>query len=157
MESRPDRVEDDPTARHAVERNPAVSAIGKPDADSVQARGPPEPARPSAIWTTCQQPGRSIDVTCSLEQFIDRWAQHIPKRYQHTVRSFGLFAPRALCQTAAAMFLLLVQKQRPRPKPRSWALSLRRDFGHDPLRDTTGKRRRWTRRLPPQIYRSTNH
>jgi hypothetical protein len=33
---------------------------------------------------------------------------------------FGLFAPRALGQTAAAMFVILGQEQKPRPKPRPW-------------------------------------
>jgi putative transposase/transposase-like zinc-binding protein len=112
--------------------------------------------RSVTFWFNDKKQRRRMYVTCSLEEFVNRWAQHIPERYQHTVRSFGLFAPRALCQTSAAMFLLLGQMQRPRPKPRSWALSLRRDFGHDPLRDGTGKRRRWTRRLPPKTY-GANH
>ena len=113
--------------------------------------------RSVTFWFKDKKQQCRLYVTCPLEEFVDRWGQHIPERYQHAVRSFGLFAPRTISQTSAAMFLLLGQKQRPRPKPRSWALSLRRDFGHDPLRDATGKRMRWTRRLPPQIYRSTNH
>src|ERR1700732_645158 len=39
---------------------------------------------------------------CSLDEFIDRWAKHIPEPYQHAVRSFGLFAPRGIRQTSAA-------------------------------------------------------
>ena len=31
---------------------------------------------------------RLVYVQCSAEEFIDRWAQHIPERYQHSVRSF---------------------------------------------------------------------
>jgi Putative transposase/Transposase zinc-binding domain len=109
------------------------------------------------FWSKDKKQRRRFYVTCSLEEFIDRWAQHIPERYQHTVRSFGLFAPRTLGQTAAAIFLLLGQKQRPRPRPRPWALSLKRDFGRDPLLEKTGKRMTWTRRMPPDTYRSTKH
>ncbi len=50
-------------------------------------------------------------MQCSLESFIDRWAQHIPGRSQHAVRSFGLFAPRALRQTSAAIFAILGQER----------------------------------------------
>jgi len=70
----------------------------------------------------------------------DRWAQHIPGRYQHTVRSFGLFAPRALRQTSVAIFVILRQEKRPRPRPRPWADSVKRDFGHYPLVDRMGKK-----------------
>ena len=94
-----------------------------------------------------------VEVQCSLEEFIDRWAQHIPEGYQHAVRSFGLFAPRALGQTSAAIFAILGQERRPRPKPRPWADSLKRDFGHDPLLDKTGKRMKWVRRMPPKASR----
>jgi Putative transposase len=95
--------------------------------------------------------GRRVYVTCSLENFLDRWAQHIPERYEHAVRSFGLFAPRTISQTSAAVFHLLGQDQRPRPRPRTWANSLRRDFGRDPLLEQSGNRMKWVRRLAPKI------
>ena len=50
-----------------------------------------------------------------MEEFIDRWIQHIPDRYQHAVRNFGLFAPRSLGQTSAAIFVIHGQERRPRP------------------------------------------
>src|SRR5262249_27612041 len=65
------------------------------------------------FWSKDKKQRRRVYVTCSLEEFIDRWAQHIPERYQHTVRSFGLFAPRLLSQTSAAIFVLIGQTQRP--------------------------------------------
>jgi hypothetical protein len=108
------------------------------------------------FWYKDKKQRRRMYVRCSLQEFIDRWAQHIPERYQHTVRSFGLFAPRVLSQTSAAIFVLLGQKQRPRPKPRRWAVSLKRDFGRDPLLDGAGKRMRWMCRLPPKTYRHIN-
>ena len=50
---------------------------------------------------------RKVRVQCSLEEFVDRWVQHIPERYQHAPRSFGLFAPRAVAQTSAGIFVIL--------------------------------------------------
>ena len=102
------------------------------------------------FWYKDKKLRRRVYVQCSLEEFIDHWAQHIPERYQHAVRSFGLFGPRALRQTSAAIFAILGQKRRPRPKPRPWADSVKRDFGHDPLLDQTGTRMKWVRRIPPK-------
>jgi hypothetical protein len=48
------------------------------------------------FWYKDKKLHRRAYVQCSLEEFIDRWAQHIPERYQHAVRSFGLFAPLSL-------------------------------------------------------------
>ena len=105
------------------------------------------------FWYKDKKLRRRVYLQCSLEEFIDRWAQHIPERYQHAVRSFGLFGPRVLSQTSAAIFVILGQERRPRPKPRRWADSLKRDFGHDPLVDETGKRMKWVRRIPPKVSR----
>jgi hypothetical protein len=107
--------------------------------------------RTVTFWFKDKKLRRLVFVRCSLEEFIDRWAQHIPERYQHAVLSFGLFAPRALRQTSAAIFAILGQERRTRPKPRPWADSLKRDFGHDPLIDQTGKRMKWVRRLAPNV------
>ena len=109
--------------------------------------------RSITFWTKDKKLRRRIEVQCSLEEFIDRWSQHIPERYQHSVRSFGLFAPRALRQTSAAIFVILRQERKPCPKPRPWADSIKRDFGHDPLLDRKGKRMKWVRRLMPKASR----
>ena len=103
------------------------------------------------FWYKDKKLGRRVDVHCSLEEFIDRWAQHIQQPYQHAVRSFGLFGPRSVGQTSAAICALLGQEQRPRPKPRRWAESLKRDFGYDPLLDRNGKRMKWARRILPKV------
>jgi Putative transposase len=105
------------------------------------------------FWFNDKKLRRKVYVQCSLEEFINRWAQHIPERYKHAVRNFGLFASRALRQTSAAIFAILGQEQRRRPKPRPWSDSLKRDFGHDPLLDQTGKRMKWVRRLAPETSR----
>jgi len=101
------------------------------------------------FWYKDKKSRRRRYVQCSPEEFIDRWAQHILYRCQHSVRSFGLFAPRALSQAAATIFALLGQKRRPRPKARPWALSIERDFGRNPLLDHAGKKMQWARRLAP--------
>jgi Putative transposase/Transposase zinc-binding domain len=105
------------------------------------------------FWAKDKRLRCRVEVQCSMEEFIDRWAQHIPERYQHAVRSFGLFAPRALRQTSAGIFAILGQERRPRPRPRPWADSVERDFKHDPLLDHTGKRMKWVRRLAPRASR----
>lgn len=101
------------------------------------------------FWYKDKKLGRRIYLQLSLEGFIERWAQHIPERYQHAVRSFGLFAPRSIGQTSAAIFVILGQKRRRRPKPLSWPFSVKRDFGRDPLLDDKGDRMRLVRRIAP--------
>lgn len=106
--------------------------------------------RAVTFWAKDKKSGRRVNVECSLEEFIDRWAQHIPEHYQHAVRNFGLFAPRAISQTSAAVFTILGQQPWPRPKPRPWVDSIKRDFGYDPLLDQTGTRMKWVGRLAPK-------
>jgi hypothetical protein len=105
------------------------------------------------FWYKDKSLRRRVYVRCSLEEFTDRWAQHIPERYQHAVRCFGLFAPRPLRQTSGAIFAILGQEQRPRPKSRPWADSVKLDFGLDSLLDQTGRRMKWVRRVAPRASR----
>ena len=88
-----------------------------------------------------------IDLTCSLEKFVDLLGEQVPDRYQHAIRRFGLLAPRAKAVTSAAVFALLDQTRRPSPRRLSWAFSIQRDFGIDPLRDSQGRAMRWAGRL----------
>ncbi len=105
------------------------------------------------FWYNDKKLHRRVYLQCSPEEFIDRWAQHIPEHYRNAARNFGLFAPRALGQISAAIFAILGQERRPRPKPRPWADSLKRDFGYDPLLDQMGNRMKWVRRVPPKAAR----
>jgi putative transposase len=106
--------------------------------------------RSVTFWTKDKRLSRRrVEVQCSPEEVIDRWAQHIPERYQHAVRTFGLLASRALGQTCAAIFAILGQKQRPRPRPVPWAVSMKRDFERDPLLDHMNNRMKWAGRLVP--------
>ena len=52
---------------------------------------------------------------CSIKEFIVRWSQHIPQRYSHAMRNFGLFAPRSSAQTSRAVFAILGQMPKSLP------------------------------------------
>jgi hypothetical protein len=92
---------------------------------------------------------RRENVQCTVEEFIDRWAQHIPNRYRHAVRQFGLFAPRRWARAATAVFTIIGQKLRPRPKRRPWAIAIQQQFGRNPLLDPMGQPMNWVRHLAP--------
>jgi hypothetical protein len=102
------------------------------------------------FWYTDKKLRRKVEVQCSPEEFIDRWSQHVPERYRHAVRNFGLFSPRGMRQTFDAIFAVLRQKRTPRPKRRPWAESIKRDFGRNPLVDSKGKLMGWIRRIAPR-------
>jgi hypothetical protein len=102
------------------------------------------------FWYKDKKLRGKVLVQCSSEEFVERWSQHIPERYRHAVRSFGLFAPRGMQKTLDAIFAILGQERRPRPKPRCWAQSIMRDFKRDPLLDSKGKRLTWVRRIAPK-------
>jgi hypothetical protein len=85
----------------------------------------------------------------SLQDFVAALAEHIPDRYRHAIRYFGLLAPRARNRTSAAVFALVGQDKRPRPKRLSWQSSLRKYFGVDPLIDSHGQSMHWVRRQKP--------
>lgn len=67
-----------------------------------------------------------------------------------SVRSFGLFGPRANRTNLAVVFMILGQSPRQRPSTLKWALAIKRDFGWDPLLDCKGNHMRSNRRIPPE-------
>jgi hypothetical protein len=89
----------------------------------------------------------------TLQDHFRPQSQHILDHYQHAVRYFGVLAPRALGSTCASIFAILGQDHKPRPKRILWALSIRRDFGWDPLLDCKGNRMKPVRRLLPAASR----
>ena len=88
-----------------------------------------------------------VSTEYSPADFVALLAEHVPDRYRHAVRYFGLLAPRSKRRTATAIFLLLRQQRRPRPRRLGWEYSIRRDFGNDPLIDSRGQPMRWVGRL----------
>ena len=85
--------------------------------------------------------------------FVATLADHVPDRYRHAIRYFGLLAPRTKARTHDIVFALLGQKRRGKPWRLSWAASLRKYFRVDPLVDRKGERMHWVGRLEPTARR----
>jgi len=82
---------------------------------------------------------RRVELLWSKEMFVDTLAEHVPDRYRHAMRYFGLLASRPKRRTSAALFAVLKQEQRPRPAPLSWPELSFRTFGINPLIDSCGQ------------------
>lgn len=82
---------------------------------------------------------REIVTRYAPEDFINLLADHISDHYRHAIRHFGLLAPRLKGRTFGALFAQLGQTFRPRPQHLSWAKSIERSFGINPLLDSTGE------------------
>ena len=85
---------------------------------------------------------REVITRYTPDVFIDLLAAHVPDHYRHAIRHFGLLAPRARRRTFGALFTQLGQVRRPKPKRLSWAKSIERSFGINPLLDSIGERMR---------------
>ncbi len=92
--------------------------------------------------------------TCTLAEFVRLLSQHVGDHYKHSMRYFGLLAPRTKRETASGIYLQLNQKKRSHPVKLSWRHSLLRDFGKDPLIDSSGEQLRWSRRVEPITTRT---
>ena len=92
---------------------------------------------------------RTVQTRYTPAEFLALLGHHVPDRYRHGVRLFGLLAPRLKHQTHAAIFDLLGQERLAKPPPLRWASSLRRSFGVDPLVDRDGHPMHWVRRVAP--------
>lgn len=82
-------------------------------------------------------------------EFMSLIAEHVPDRYRHSMRYFGLLSPRAKRDSSDAVFQLLGQCRRSRPPRITWRSSLIRNFQTDPLLDGKGKPMQWVRNLKP--------
>jgi len=103
------------------------------------------------FWTKDKIRKRRVNISCTPEEFVATLAEHVPDRYQHAIRYFGLLAPGSKARTSAAVFALLGQQKRPRPRRLGWAFLLQRGFGRNPLIDRRGKPMRWVGRLKPRV------
>jgi hypothetical protein len=101
------------------------------------------------FWTKDLRQKRRVTTWYSKEEFVALLAEHVPDRYQHAIRHFGLLAPRSRAETMAAVFVLLGQEKRLRPRRLSWRNSLRKHFGVDPLIDRSGQTMHWVGRIKP--------
>ena len=100
-------------------------------------------------WTKDKKQKRKVGTRWSIQDFVEALAEHVPDRYRHVIRYFGLLAPGARNKTFAAVFALVGQHKRPRPKRLSWPASLRKYFEVDPLIDSHGQPMHWLRRQCP--------
>lgn len=103
------------------------------------------------FWIKDKIQKRRVNISCTPEEFVATLADHVPDRYRHAIRYFGLLAPRSKARTSAALFLLLGQQKRPRPRPLGWAFVLQRDFGRNPLIDRRDQPMRWVGRVKPRV------
>ncbi len=101
------------------------------------------------FWAKDKRSGKIVQIRCSLQEFVDRWAHHILKRYKHSVRYFGLFAPRSVSKMFDLIFAAIGQQRQSKPSPPRWADSRKQVSGQDPLLDSLGQRMVWMRRLAP--------
>ena len=102
------------------------------------------------FWYNDKKTLRREMVFCKTEEFIDRWAQHMPQRYRHSVRYFGLFAPRRWARVAAAVFTILGTERRLKPKRLPWALGIQQLGGPNPLLDREGQPMKFIKHLSPE-------
>jgi hypothetical protein len=84
-----------------------------------------------------------VEKRCTPEQFVTLVAQHVQERYRHSMRYFALLAPTVKAGTAATLFALSNSTRRAKPRRQSWAASVQKRFGKDPLKDSQGNRMRW--------------
>ena len=83
---------------------------------------------------------REVITRYTPREFIERLADHVPDHYRHAIRHFGLLSPRSKSHTFGAIFVQLGQLRRPRPRHLSWAYSIEREYGVNPLMDSQGGR-----------------
>jgi hypothetical protein len=101
------------------------------------------------FWYRDKKTLRRETVLCKIEEFVDRLSQHMPERYRHSVRYFGLFATRRWAQIAAAVFMILGTEQRPQPKRLPWALGVQQLGRRNLLLDSKGQPMKFVRHLAP--------
>jgi hypothetical protein len=87
-------------------------------------------------------------VAYTNQEFLALLMPHVADRYCNSMRYFGILAPRSK-NLLPVVFDLLHQKQRPKPSPLSWATSLARTFGVNPLIASDGSVLRRTGRIAP--------
>ena len=83
---------------------------------------------------------RRVMTRYTTADFLATLADHVPDRYRHTIRYFGLLAPCTKARTHDTVFALLGQARQGKPRRLSWAASLRKSFGVDPLLDRRGEK-----------------
>jgi hypothetical protein len=105
------------------------------------------------FWTKDLRLKRRVRTRYLIRDFIAALADHVPGKYRHAIRYFGLLSPRSKRRTSIALFALLGQEVRSRPRRLTWAESIERYFGRNPLLDGSGKLMRHVGRQAPKLVR----
>jgi hypothetical protein len=91
------------------------------------------------FWTKDTATKETVLDELPKERFIQILADHVPDKYVHSVRYYGLLAPRSRSRVFAIMFKLLGQKRRPHPRRLCWAEMILKYFKRNPLIDSRGQ------------------
>ena len=89
-----------------------------------------------------------VKIKVSVEEFLELLIQHVPDRYAHNIRYFGLASPAGKHLFSSAVFTLLGEEQKPRPKRLSFEAMSVKYFDFNPLLDSHGQRMRRVGRVP---------
>jgi hypothetical protein len=93
--------------------------------------------------------GEEYETHCSPVQFFRLLSQHVLDRYQHSMRYYGLLAPRTKRLTSTNVFSLLHQTPHKKPQRLRWVDAVKMHYGIDPLIDQFGNRMCCVGRLAP--------
>jgi Putative transposase/Transposase zinc-binding domain len=92
-----------------------------------------------------------VKIKISVEEFLELLIQHVPEKYAHAVRYFGLASPAGKHLFSSAVFAQLGEEQKPRPKRLSFEAMSLKYFDLNPLLDSHGQRMRWVGRQSPTV------
>lgn len=99
-------------------------------------------------YTDTRSRSRAV-AKMSRAEFLGSLARHVPERYAHGMRYFGLLGPRIRGRSIFHLEKVLGLPSVAPPPRQTWRHSLMKKFGVDPLRDSHGVQMRWIRRLSP--------
>jgi hypothetical protein len=91
------------------------------------------------FWTKDTKTTETVLDELPKKDFIEMLAEHVADRYQHAIRYYGLLSPRSRGREFATLFAFLGKARRPRVPRLSWADSIKRCFGRNPLIDSRGR------------------
>ncbi len=92
------------------------------------------------FWTNDLKTKTRVVTRYDTCDFVKALGEQVPDRYRNAIRYYGLLAPRTKSGSLSALFALFRQTKRPKPQRLSWALSIERSFGTNPLVDSKGQR-----------------
>lgn len=84
-----------------------------------------------------------------LEKFIALLSRHVRSHYAHSMRYFGLLAPRNKSRLKVAVFKALREPIKPKPIPRTFRQLAQITFGKDPVVSNPGRSMKLARKRKP--------